>query len=243
MHLNPVDYVLWLFSPLVLSLVLLIMCKRRLHVTYPYFVSYSLLQVVSYSVLFGLVKRSYAAYYYAYYSILFASAALSIAVFWDIFKNAFQPYPRLRPLPVSIFRYTVVFMVFAMIMIGLHRRAPGPGESTFATWALSAINITRLAQCGLFLLLLVFRRYLGISSRSVIFGIALGFVLFPLVNMFVMGGAREFLDYRTLSEINGVAYCFTTLIWLFYVILGCTELTARDECFHRLSLIAFSGRR
>lgn len=126
MHLNRVDYVLWLSSPLVLSLVLLIMCKRRLHVTYPYFVSYSLLQIVSYSVLFELVKRSYAAYYYAYYSILFASAALSIAVFWDIFKNAFQPYPRLRPLPVSIFRYSVVFMVFAMIMIGLLVGRPGP---------------------------------------------------------------------------------------------------------------------
>lgn len=239
MHLNRVDYILWLAAPAVLSAVLLTMCRRRLHLTYPYFVSYILLQVVSCSVLFGLSKRSYAEYYYTYYATVFVSATLSMAVFWDIFKNAFQPHPRLRPLPASIFRYSITFIVIAMAMIGLHR---GSAESTFASWTLSAVSATRLGQCGLFLLLLIFRRYLGISRRSVIFGIALGFVLFALVNMVVMGGAREFLDGRTLSEINGLAYCSTTLIWLFYVIRGSTEFDASDDYIHRFSTIVISDR-
>ena len=243
MHLHRIDYVLWLVSPVVLSLILLIMRKRGLHLTYPYFVSYSLLQVVSDSVLFGLVKRSYAAYYYAYYSIVFVSAALSMAVFWDIFKNAFQPYPRLRPLPVSIFRSSIVFIVLAVTMIGLHPGAPGPGRAEIDTWVFSAVSATRLAQCGLFLLLLVFGRYLGISRRNVIFGIALGFVLFAVVNMLIMGRAGEFLDGRRLSEINIIAYSCTTFIWLFYVARGSTEFSPREDCFYHFSPVAFFLRR
>ncbi len=231
MHLNRVDYVLWLVSPAILSMTLLIMCRRRLHLTYPYFLSYIVLQVISYSLLFGLVKRSsYAAYYYAYYAIMFVSAVLSMAVFWDIFKDAFQPYPRLRPLPIFIFRFSIIFIVIAMVLISFHG---GSAESSFATWTLSVLGATRLGQCGLFLLLLVFRHYLGISRRSVMFGIALGFVLFALVNMLVAGAAREHLNPRPLSEINSFAYCSTTMIWLFYAVCGSTEFDTWDDCIHR----------
>jgi hypothetical protein len=233
--MHPIRFgaVIWLASPAVLGATLLIMCRRRLHLAYPYFASYILLQVVSSSILFGLSERSYAAYYYTYYGNLFLSAALSMAIFWDIFRNAFDPHPRLRPLPVSILRYSIFFIVIAMTLIGFHL---GQGESvqgTFGNWTLSAVSATRFVQCGLFLLLLLFHRYLGISHHSVMFGIALGFVLFALVSMVMVSEARQALDGRTLSLINSLAYCSTTLIWLIYVIRGSAEFDIWDECVHR----------
>ena len=80
------------------------------------------------------------------------------------------------------------------------------------------------------LLLLCFRKHLGVSLGSIDFGIALGFGLFAATNMLIMGIARVAGQYHTaLSQINVFAYLAASLIWLAYARRGCTQLRAPDR--------------
>ena len=60
-------------------------------------------------------------------------------------------------------------------------------------------------QCGLVFFLLLFSEYLGISRRSLLFGISLGFGLFAAINMLVAtgmgnhGGLLHQSPYATLT--------------------------------------------
>ena len=75
---------------------------------------------------------------------------------------------------------------------------------------LLADRSVRLMQCGLVFFLLLFSEYLGISRRSLLFGISLGFGFFAAVNMLVATGMshRGILRQATLSQINSAAYLF-----------------------------------
>ena len=75
-------------------------------------------------------------------------------------------------------------------------------------------------QCGLVFFLLLFSEYLGISRRSLLFGISLGFGLFAAMNMLVatgMSAIHGILRQDTLRHINSAAYLVSCdhLVWLY----------------------------
>jgi hypothetical protein len=217
MHLRLSDYVLWFASPVLQVGVLISLFRRGLHRDYPYFFNYTILGVVSVPVLFVISLQSYTIYYYAYYVNLGLSVLISFAVLQEIFNDAFRPYEALRDLSVILFRWSalVVFLVGVMWAINAaHKPANGPITDAI----LLADRSVRLMQCGLVFFLLLFSEYLGISRRSLLFGISLGFGFFAAVNMLVATGMshRGILRQATLSKINSAAYLFATLIWLGY---------------------------
>ena len=98
MHLHFIDYVLWFAAPLLQVGVLIAMVRRGLQNDYPYFFSYTALQVLSVPVLYLISVRSYDYYFYSYYCNIALSVLLSFAVLQEIFHDAFRPYEALRDL-------------------------------------------------------------------------------------------------------------------------------------------------
>jgi hypothetical protein len=219
MHLKLADYILWFASPLLQVGVVISLLRRGLHRDYPFFFNYTVLGVVSVPVLFFISLKSYTVYYYAYYVNLGLIVLISFAVLQEIFKDAFRPYEALRDLSVILFRWSalVVFLVGVMWAINAaHKPANGPVTDAI----LLADRSVRLMQCGLVFFLLLFSEYLGISRRSLLFGISLGFGFFAAVNMLVATGMshRGILRQATLSKINSGAYLVAVLIWLGYTL-------------------------
>ncbi|MGB8889651.1 MAG: hypothetical protein WCC87_23205 [Candidatus Korobacteraceae bacterium] len=219
MHLRPTDYVLWIATPLLQMGVLIAMVKRGLHHDYPYFFNYTILQVVGVPVLYIILTRSYSVYFYAYYFNVALSVLISFAVLQEIFKDAFRPYEALRDLSVILFRWSalVVLLVGVMWAInGAHKSDNG----AIVDAILLAERSVRLMQCGLVFFLLLFSEYLGISRRSPLFGISLGFGLFAAVNMLVATAMTHhgILRQSTLRHINSEAYLLAIVLWLGYTL-------------------------
>src|SRR6202789_1137109 len=220
MHYHLADFALWLITPLLQAGVLVAMFRRGLQRDYPYFFYYTILQVASVPVLGLVMFYSYSAYYYAYYVNLGLSVLISFAVLQEIFNDAFRPYEALRDLSVILFRWSalVVFLVGGMWAINAaHKPANGPITDAI----LLADRSVRLMQCGLVFFLLLFSEYLGISRRSMLFGISLGFGFFAAINMLVVTGMSHpsgVVHESTLRHINSAAYTLAVIVWLGYTV-------------------------
>jgi hypothetical protein len=219
MHLRPTDYVLWITTPLLQVGVLIAMIRRGLHRDYPYFFNYTILQVVSVPVLAFIYPRSYSVFFYTYYFNIALSVVISFAVLQEIFKDAFRPYEALRDLSVILFRWSALVVLLVGVMWAINT-AHKSDNGTIIDAILLAERSVRLMQCGLVFFLLLFSEYLGISRRSPLFGISLGFGLFAAVNMLVATGMTHhgILKQVTLRHINSEAYLVAIVIWLGYTL-------------------------
>ena len=228
MHLTLLDYLLWAACPVSMAVLLAVMYMRNLHQAYPYFFAYAMLQVVCHPTLFLISRRSYAAYFFAYYVTEAGSIVLAVAVLWDVFKNALGLYECAGRFALTAFRYCVPLILGLIVVIGIESY-PGPAGA-WSHWLLSGLSVTRLVQLALLLLLFLFRKYLGVSSSNVVFGVALGFALYAAVDMLV---ADEFLHKLTnpqiLRQADSLVYFLATLIWLGYAIGGSTQPDIHQE--------------
>ena len=218
MHLYLADYLLWLSSPVIQLGVLFAISRRRLRHICPYFFLYTLLTVAAEPVLFLCQHASYTAYYYAYYANLLISIVLSFAVFLDVFNNAFSPRNQLRHMISLMFWSSIAFILAVAVLRG-HGNASE--LRPLFDLVLFTDRLLRVAQCALLLLLFFFRKYVGISRRDFIFGIALGFGFFAVINMLETRGMHHggFLQ-PTLRISNSIAYLLTSWIWLGYALWG-----------------------
>lgn len=219
MHLRLTDYALWVASPLLQLGVLTAMLRRGLYRDYPYFLNYTILAVVSEPVLAFLWARSYTAYYYGYYVNLALSVILSFAVLQEIFRDAFKPYEALRDLGTILFRWSALVVLLVGVMWAINAGHNSDNGRVTEVIVLANRSI-RLMQCGLVFFLLLFSEYLGLSRRSFVFGVSLGFGFFAAVDMLVFTGAshRGIVSQATLSKVNSAAYLMAVLIWFGYTL-------------------------
>ena len=220
MHLHAIDYVLWFAAPLAQLGVLVCMYRRGLHRDYPYFFNYTILSVVNDPILLFIYNRSYSVYFYAHYVNTALSVLISFLVLQEIFKDAFRPYEALRDLSVILFRWSALVVLLVGVMWAINAAQKADNGSIIAAILLADRSV-RLMQCGLVFFLLLFSEYLGISRRSLLFGISLGFGVFASVNMLVATGLsrpHSILHATTLRHINSAAYLVTACIWLGYTL-------------------------
>ena len=105
----------------------------------------------------------------------------------EIFKDAFRPYEALRDLSVILFRWSALVVLLVGVMWAINGNHKSDNGAIVDAILLAERSV-RLMQCGLVFFLLLFSEYLGISRRSPLFGISLGFGLFAAVNMLVATG-------------------------------------------------------
>jgi hypothetical protein len=221
MHLRLIDYALWIFVASMQASVLVAMYRRGFHREYPYFFNYTVLQISSDLILFPL-RNSPTLYYWGYWVSLALSALLSFAVIQEVFKNAFRPYAALRDLSAILFRWSALVILLVAGMWAFSSTRSGQTDIVMGSMLLVEKSV-RLMQCGLVFFLLLFSEYLGISRKSMLFGVALGFGLYASVSMLIaVALSHGSLAHvaLTLRWIKMGAYDMAVVLWLGYAVFA-----------------------
>ncbi len=210
--------VFWIAHPILESVLIAIMLRRKLHRQFPVFFAYILSQIVNFAILFPIYKSGpghYTAYFYAYWIGAAVSLAIGFKVIHEIFLDVFRPYHTLKDLGTVLFKWAALVMLLVAVVVAASSQA---GTNTPITQAVITVQrCVRVIQCGLVLFLLVFSKYLGVSWKQQSFGIALGFGGFASVELAAValysGGQ---IQPGTLSTLNTAAYIFSIVTWIGY---------------------------
>src|ERR1035437_52686 len=193
-----------LISPHVLLCVLaVIFCKRRLYREFPCFFAYVLYEIAKFIPLFALYALQGTAgkqYAYAYSATLLFSIALRFGVIDEVAKDLFRESQFLK---VSA-RRSLQGVTGLLLIMGVLLAVYAPGDNS-AKWYAGIFVVNRgaaMVQSGLLLSLLLFSRFLGLSWRRPAFGIALGLgiltsadlAMFALRAAFTSRAGAEFLN-------------------------------------------------
>src|SRR5262245_21219967 len=161
---------------------------RKLREDYPFFLSYLIFQTLSQAVLGAFYYRVYFAhtgsrslYYYGYWVEGAIADIFALAVFKEIFLTTFKPFAGLRDMARVIFRWAIAALLLIVITVLFSSSQPG-----FQRLALLVLNLERaicIMQCALLVFLFMGSNYLGLSWRSHVFGLSLGFVVLAASNL------------------------------------------------------------
>jgi hypothetical protein len=220
MHYLWYEIVLWLGTPIMQTAIALVMLRRKLNSEYPFFFSYTIFQVIDAVALYAIYRWSSSplTYYYTYWTFTAISILISFGVIQEVFFNAFKPYEALRDLSTMLFRWSAAVLVLVSGVAVIISSEQSMGEAT--TWITGVGRSVRLMQCGMVIFLILFTKYLGISPRHFLFGVAAGYGFYASVNMTTIMILSRFSLFTelTLSVINSLSYNIAAAIWLAYVL-------------------------
>jgi len=213
---------LWLAPRALQTVIAVIMIRRGLARSFPVFFAYTVFQIIAETTLFVFDHSAAVSgdlYWAAVWMVLPISCGLRFGIIWEVFAGVFNNYPALRQLNHLFFRWAIVLLFFLAIAIAA--RIPEDGMSPVHSH-LYALDISvNLIQSGLWLLLLVFSAYFGLSWRTFAYGIASGLGVYSTVAFaaevkrvwtgFVAGYAFDFVTMAT--------YNCCVAIWLVYLLL------------------------
>jgi hypothetical protein len=164
------------------------------------------------------------------YSVLFwaaygASGVLTFLTAQQIFRDALEPQPGLRRLALVAFRWVAVVSVALSVVpaiVPLFFRAQ--------SWQITALQAMRCVSVMEFCLLafvLLSAQALGISWRSRIVGITLGFGVLAVVDtvcfMFLLRSLSQLLPWLLVRETGSVV---AACVWLGYLLMHEPKRTA-----------------
>lgn len=201
-----------------LSVLVVVMWRRKLHRELPLYFTY-LAWVLGSSLALAPLdwwqanQSVYWWFFYISWLALAVSMSLGFLVIYELLTSVFQPYAGFRQRATPLFRWAGAgLLLLAAVVVYF---SPGT-EIVRASQALLDLNLVlRFVQAGLLLLIVVCVAWLGIPWRQPLLGIALGFGLFALVDV-----ARTVVRLNTGGwgdQINillaPAAYTCTTIIW------------------------------
>jgi hypothetical protein len=219
-----------LVTPILQAAVLVAMFRRNLRHSYRYFLAYTVVQVASVPLLGVVMFYSYTAYYYAYYVNLGLNILVSFAVIWEILKTVFRwDQDRRRWGLVPLF--CAALLLVAAIEMMLTSQASGAMNQPVTRLMMISDRAVRYAELAIALGVLFFANRLGVSRRSFLYGVIVGFGVFTATNLAIAMRLSHHgsITSPVLSRINSVAYLIATLIWLFYAIYGSMDVSGFDR--------------
>ena len=212
---------LWITPHVLLGVLAVILCKRRLHREFPCFFAYVLFKIAGFILLFtlyavqGLTGNQYAV---AFSATLILSIALRFGVIDEVSKDLFRESQFLK---VSA-RRALQGITGLLLAMGVLLAVYAPGDNR-AKWIAGVYVVNRgaaMVQCGLLLALLLFSRFLGLSWRRPAFGIALGLGILTSVDL-AFSALRAEVTSRAGQEILNLlitgAYLVCVSIWIGYL--------------------------
>jgi hypothetical protein len=214
---------LWIAHPLLQSIVVVAMVKRKLHRTFVFFFSYIIWQILVFSVLFPISRtNSYQLFFYTSWSTSAVSVALGFKVIHEIFVDIFRPYHTMKDMGSVLFKWAGLVMLLVAGVVAASNPVTESGPLVQAIITLQ--RSVRVIQVGLVMFLLVFSKYLGISWRQRSFGIALGFGSFAGIELAVVAlRSGTYVGENMSNVINMVAYNSAIIIWAFYAAIKGAE--------------------
>ena len=229
---------LWISPHLLLGVLAVILCKRRLYREFPVFVAYVLYEISEFILLFalysvlGVTSKPYA---YAYCATLLLSIALRFGVIDEVSKDLFRQSQFLKVAARRTLQWVTGLLLIMGVLLGVY----APGENS-ARWYAGVFVVNRgaaMVQCGLLLSLLLFSRFLGLSWRRPAFGIALGLGVLTSVDLAFSALRAEFnsmVGAQLLDLLVTGTYLVCVLIWVGYLLAPELEpasltVVSRDE--------------
>ena len=211
---------LWISPHLLLGVLAVILCKRRLYREFPVFVAYVLYEIAEFILLFelysvlGVTSKAYAL---AYCATLLLSIALRFGVIDEVSKDLFSESQFLKVAARRTLQWVTGLLLIMGVLLGVY----APGGNT-ARWYAGVFVVNRgaaMVQCGLLLSLLLFSRFLGLSWRRPAFGIALGLGVLTSVDLAFSALRAEFnsrVGAQLLDLLVTGTYLVCVLIWVGY---------------------------
>jgi len=216
-----VSNVLWASQPVLQSVVVFSLWRKKLYKEFPVFMAYLLTQIAFVAFLFPFYNFASDHVFYRYWTFLnwgasFVGFSLAFKVLHEIFMDVFRPYHSMKDLGTILFRWGALVMLLVGVVVAASTRADVP----LVDQALVAVQrCVRLAQMGMVLFLIAFASHLGIRWKHRSFGLALGFGFFATTELVVYAVAlngRGFLSPSAATMANMAAYELSILIWLAY---------------------------
>jgi hypothetical protein len=210
-------YITWFLGPSLEAVLLAVMVRHRMRTTFPRFFAYILFQVVKSIILFVVYHYNHNNYFDAYWTGNALSVLISVAVLDEIWRCLFQGYEGIQGLGSILFRWACALMLLIAIVGALTYQQGGADRIVAAVLAFD--RSMRLMQCGLFFLVLLLCRFFKNFWRDHIFGIALGFGIFAVVELALVTSLTRFGDghIASVSLIKSVAYDAVVLLWVGYL--------------------------
>src|SRR5205814_5660659 len=204
--------------------------RKELRTEYPFFFSYLFCQALSSALLHVLFFRSFVlhsgnkmTYFYLYWVQSALIDIFALAVFRELFFAAFKPFAGLRDMARVVFRWAAVAMILIGAAVVFSSSLPSAQRITFLV--VSFERAICIMQCALLLFLFMGSSYLGLSRRSNIFGLSLGFGILAATNLafyVAFNLALPLMGYpRTLSAMllrlpPAIAFALAPAIWTVY---------------------------
>lgn len=194
--------------------------RRKLYKEYRFFFSYLVFRIiadVTLDVMFFANLGNYVTYYYAYWVQSALADIFAFAVLNELFCAAFKPFAGLRDMAQVVFRWAA----FALLLIGVVVFCSS-ALPTARRVGMLVVNLERsisVMQVAMLLFMYMGSSYLGLSKRSHIFGLSLGFGISALANLaylFVM----PLLTHRPtiiMQQLPAIVSVLATFLWAAYL--------------------------
>jgi hypothetical protein len=183
MHLDLPTSVLWALVTVVKAVVILLMLRRGLHREYRVFFFYMIYEVLLTLSLF-MLRGSYAAYFYTYWTGEAVETVLAFAVIYEVFGLLLRPYPAVRRIAAVLLVWAAVLLVGIAIVLAMMPRAE---QHQLMSLLFAGQRTVAILQSGLLIFLFLFAASLGITWRHHLFGIAMGFGLLGVTALAASG--------------------------------------------------------
>ncbi len=198
--------------------------SRKLKNEYPFFFRYLVFQVITSIPLFfmyrGLIGNT-TSFFYAYWVQSALADTFGFVVLYELFCAAFKPFPGLKDLGQVVFRWAALALLLVGLSVFFASSLP-----RMTKISLAITNIERsiyVMQIGLLLFLYMGSSYLGLSKRSHVFGISLGFAIFAGINLIyvsilsIFGIPKTHLE-QMINFLPSISCNLVLIIWAYYLL-------------------------
>ncbi len=236
---------LWIAPHALLVLVPVLMFVRRLYKSFPVFFAYSWYEIVVFLLLFfhrnaAMAPTQKVFYRYVFIATLAGSAALRFGVIQEMFNNVFHGYSRLETLATAAMRWVTGFLMLAAVVTAFY------SSGTISDNVMAGVAVldrsVAIIQAGLLLFLFLFSRMFGLSWRSFVFGIGLGFGILASIDLAVWAlrlSNSSVPFVRWLNLVLTGSYHVSVLVWLGYLLTA--EKPVRSASYTVPELDQWSG--
>jgi hypothetical protein len=219
-HLHALDYVLWVAAPCLQVCVLFFMHRRGLAAQLPFFYAYTIFQAITDIYLLVVERSSYRAYFYSYWIVTSLTVLFTFAIILELFRAAFRDFAGIRDVGTLVFRWGALLVLIAAFLTAFaFSHDTDFGE--FSESILIADRSARAMLCLLGVLLLLGARHLRLSRRNILYGIAMGFVVYMLAKVVLDSMSLMHLAPALLvTRLSSAIYLSSCVLWIIYAACG-----------------------
>lgn len=177
-------YPFWLLPLPVLATLVIVMYRRKQHLSYPIFWGYSCFQCAALAIEFICKFVSYKVYFYVYWIGSSVTALLIVLLLRRVFVHFLQSYPSLDSVRRYGFEFAVSIIWFTALALNLGFMSAQAWPQRVARAGL----IVSFTEVGVFVFVLITTSVLGIRWKSAYCGIAAGLGLLGIADLLMFIG-------------------------------------------------------